>query len=272
MILHTALLALPSMPATPARELTGPVQPPGFYTGGANVIAVLVLLAQFGMFRQALLRDQIRLYAVQSGLISVVAVIIAALGNLPELYALAALSAALKVVVIPLAMHRLVRGSGLRGLALRAFGRPVSDPVRIPVGADIPAGTDIAGSGGLGVASVVLLAIAVAALGFFSAGSLGIHAATAPQTALAISAAVVLVSFVLMIHRRDVLSQAVGFFTLENGISLAALVIAATMPLLLEVALLFDLLAASVVFGMMIRLHHARAESLSTAELTSLRG
>ena len=61
-------------------------------------------------------------------------------------------------------------------------------------------------------------------------------------------------------------------FSLENGVSLAALVVAASLPLILEVALLFDLLLAVVVFGLLIRLHHGRAESLSTADLTSLRG
>jgi hydrogenase-4 component E len=83
---------------------------------------------------------------------------------------------------------------------------------------------------------------------------------------------------VLMINRRDVASQAIGLFSLENGISLAALVLAAGLPLILEVALLFDLLVAVVVFGLLIRMHHltglrrGRAESLSTADLTSLRG
>jgi hydrogenase-4 component E len=249
-----------------------PAQAPGAYTGGANVIAVLVLLAQFGMFRQALLRDQIRLYMAQSALISVLAVLIAAARQLPELYALAGLSAALKVAVIPLVMHRLLRGAGIRAMGLRLIGRPAAGPVRAPAGTDVPEGTDIAGSGALGLATTVLLAIAVAAFGFFSAGALGIRGATAPVTALAVSVAVVLVAFVLMICRRDVLSQAVGFFSLENGISLASLVIAASLPLLLEMALLFDLLAAVVVFGMLIRVHHARAESLSTADLTSLRG
>ncbi len=84
--------------------------------------------------------------------------------------------------------------------------------------------------------------------------------------------AVVLVAFVLMIVRRDVVSQAIGFFSLENGVSLAALVIAAHMPLILEVAFLFDLLVAVVVFGVLIRVQHGRAESLSTADLTRLRG
>ena len=239
-----------------ARALV-PAQAPGAYTGGANVIAVLILLAEFGMFRQALLRDQIRLYMAQSGLISVLAVIVGAARHLPELYILAALSAALKVAAIPLLLRRLLRDTDPAG--------------------GLAGGADIAGSGGLGLASTVLVAIVVAAFGFFAAGALGIRSNAAPLTALSVSVSVVLVAFVLMINRRDVASQAIGLFSLENGISLAALVLAA-LPLILEVALLFDLLVAVVVFGLLIRMHHltglrrGRAESLSTADLTSLRG
>jgi hydrogenase-4 component E len=232
--------------------MTAVAAAPGVFSGSANVIAVGVLLAEFGMFRQALLRDQVRLYAAQSGLISVLAVIVAAARHLPELYALAALSAGLKVVIVPLVLRRLLRG----------------------VGEDtgVAGWTDIAGSGALGLASTVLLAIAVAAFGFFSVAALGIRSPVLPVTALAISVAVALVAFVLMIMRRDVASQAIGFLSLENGISLAALVVAAALPLILEVAFLFDLLVAVVVFGLLIRVHHGRAESLSTAELTRLRG
>jgi hydrogenase-4 component E len=229
-----------------------PAHAPGVYTGGANVVAVLILLAEFGMLRQALVRDQIRLYAAQAGLISVLAVIVGAVHHLPELYVLAALSAALKVVVIPLVLRRLLREDG-------------------PAGAPVDAG-DIAGSGGLGLAATVLLAIAVAAFGFFAAGRIPVSGSGAPATALSVSVSVVLVAFVLMIHRRDVISQAIGLFSLENGISLAALVVAASLPLILEVALLFDLLVAVIVFGLLIRIHHGRAESLSTTDLTSLWG
>ena len=85
-----------------------PVQAPGVYEGVANVIAAVMLLLEFGMLRQALVRDQIRLYMGQSALISVLAIVIAADRNLPDLYALAALSAALKVVAVPLVMRRLL--------------------------------------------------------------------------------------------------------------------------------------------------------------------
>ena len=121
-------------------------------------------------------------------------------------------------------------------------------------------------------ATAVLAGIVLAAFGFFCFGALKIHGPAAPATALAIAAAMMLVAFGLMIVRRDVASQAIGFFSLENAISLAALVVAAGLPLILETAFLFDLLVAVVVFGMLIRAHHTRAESLSTADLTRLRG
>jgi hydrogenase-4 component E len=217
---------------------------PSVFAGGSNVIAVIVLLLEFGMLRQALRRDQLRLYAAQSAAISVLAVTVAAARNLPDLYALAFCSAAIKVVAVPIVVRRLLRDTH----------------------------DEIAGSGSLSVASTVLIAIVVAAFGFFAIGRLPIRSPVLPITALAIGFAVVLVAFLLMILRRDVVSQAIGFFSLENGISLAALVVAAGMPLIFEVAFLFDLLVAVVVFGLLIRVHHGRAESLSTADLTRLRG
>jgi hydrogenase-4 component E len=233
--------------------LAATVAAPSALSGGADVIAVGVLLAEFGMFRQALLRDQVRLYAAQSVLISALAVVVAASWHLPDLYALAALSFALKVVIVPLVLRRLLRGIGA-------------------IGEDTRGSTDIAGSHTLGVASTVLLAIAVAAFGFFTAAALGIRSPVLPATAFSVSVAVILVAFVLMIVRRDVISQAIGFLSLENGVSLTALVVAAGLPLILELVFLSDLLVAVVVFGLLIRVHHGRAESMSTAGLTRLRG
>ena len=234
---------------------------PGTYQGAADVIAALMLLLEFGMLRQALVRDQVRLYAAQSAMISVLAIVIAADRNLPDLYALAALSAALKVFAVPLVLRRLL-------------GAPAVEETR-----------GVAGSYTLSPATAVLVCIMLAGFGFFTfgglrggappgqhSGSLGIHSAEAPALALSIAGAMVFVAFALMIVRRDVASQAIGFFSLENAISLASLVLAAELPLLLETAFLFDLLLAVVVFGMLIRAHHSRSASLSTADLTRLRG
>lgn len=217
---------------------------PGVYEGIATGLAVLVLLSEFAMLRAALLRAQVRLYAIQSLLVSALAVVIAADRGIAELYVLAGLSLVLKAIVVPYLILRMLRS----------------------------AGAEIAGSGALGVASEVLLALAVAVFGFFATRKLDIVSATLPTAAFGLAIAVVLVAFVLMIVRRDVVSQAVGFFSLENGGSLAGLVVAAGMPLILEVALLFDLLVAVVVFGVLIRVHHDTSSSLSTTQLTKLQG
>ncbi len=218
---------------------------PDLYAASANTLAVAILLVEFLMLRASLLRAQVRLYAMQSFIVAVLAVVVAATQHIPELYALAALSLLLKVVVVPMVVLRLLRD------------------------ADV----EIAGTGVIGVASEVLLAMVVGGIGFFAVGRLPqLASPVLPSAALSLSVAVVLVSFVLMIVRTDVVSQAIGFFSLENGVSLASLVVAAGLPLILEVAFLFDLLVAVVVFGVLMRMHHGRADTLSTAGLNRLRG
>jgi hydrogenase-4 component E len=217
---------------------------PGFYDAATGAVAVLVLLIEFGMLRQALLRDQVRLYAVQSLVVTALAVVVAAARGVPELYAVAGFSFALKVVAVPWAMRRLVRGTD----------------------------DEIAGSGRFGLASEVLMALIAAGFGFFVSGAFGIQSAALPRSAFGLAVAAFLVGFVLMAIRRDVVSQSIGFFSLENGVSLASLVVAAGLPLILELAFLFDLLVAVVVFGVLIRVHHRSAATLSTRPLTRLRG
>jgi len=217
---------------------------PSVFDGACNTIAVLVLLTEFAMLRAALLRAQLRLYAVQSLLLSVLAVIVAASRHVPELYVLAGLSFVLKVLIVPWVVIRLLRDTS----------------------------TEIAGSGTLGVASEVLVALVVAAFGFFTIGALNIQSEVLPKTALSLAFAVVLVAFVLIIVRSDLISQAVGFFSLENGVSLASLVVASGLPLILEVAFLFDLLVAVVIFGVLARVTHGRSGSMSTSILNALRG
>jgi hydrogenase-4 component E len=217
---------------------------PSTYDGVTAGMAVLVLLTEFAMLRAPLLRSQVRLYAFQSFVVAGLAVFVAASKHIDELYVLAALSLILKVVMVPSLIMRLLRD----------------------------ADTDLAGSSVLGTASAILIAIGVAAFGFFAVGSLHVSSSSLPTSALAIACAVVLVAFVLIILRKDVVSQAIGFFSLENGVSIASLVVASGLPLIVDVAFLFDLLVAVVVFGVIMRVHHMRNDTLSTHDFDRLRG
>ncbi len=217
---------------------------PSSFAGGAEAVALVVLLTVFAMLRSALARSQVRLYAFQSLAVSALAVFVASTEHVTELYVLAALSFLLKVVVVPAIVMRLLR-----------------DP-RV----------EVATSHRLGVATMTLGAIVVSSFGFFMVGRLHVRSHSLPSSALGLAAAVILVSFLLVILRSDVVSQAVGFFSLENGVSVASLVIAAGLPLIAEVAFLFDLMVAVVVFGVLMRVHHGRANTLSTDVLDRLRG
>lgn len=217
---------------------------PSTYDGVSAVLALVVLLTEFAMLRAPLLRSQVRLYAFQSLVVAVLATYVAASKHIDELYVLAALSLVLKVVIVPSLILRLLRD----------------------------ADTDLAGSSVVGVASAILIALVVAAFGFFAVGSLHVSSRSLPTSSLAIACAIVLVSFVLIILRSDVVSQAIGFFSLENGVSVASLVVASGLPLVVDIAFLFDLLVAVVVFGVIMRVHHARNATLSTSDFDRLRG
>jgi hydrogenase-4 component E len=217
---------------------------PSTYDGVAAGLALLVLLSEFAMLRAPLLRSQVRLYAFQSLVVAGLALYVAASKHIDELYVLAAVSLILKVVIVPALILRLLRD----------------------------ADTDLAGSSKLGVASAILVALVVAAFGFFAVGSLHVSSSSLPTSSLAIACAIVLVAFVLIIVRADVVSQAIGFFSLENGVSVASLVVASGLPVIVDIAFLFDLLVAVVVFGVIMRVHHARNDTLSTSDFDRLRG
>jgi len=218
---------------------------PSTTAGVEDVVAVLVLLTEFAMLRAPLLRSQIRLYAFQSLAMSVLAVVVAATTHTPAVYAVAGISFILKVVIVPTIMMRLLRNVDV----------------------------NLAGSSKFGVASSILVALGVTVFGFFAVGSLHVRSSQmSSSTTLAISSAVVLVAFVLIVLRSDVVSQAVGFFSLENGVSVASLAIAAGLPLVAAALFLFDLLVAVVAFGIIARVHHGHARTLFTDNIDQLKG
>jgi hydrogenase-4 component E len=220
------------------------VSVPSTFSGVAEGLTVVVLLSEFAMLRAPLSRSQIRLYAFQSLAVTVLAAYVAAAKHVPDLYILAGLSLALKVIIVPAVVLRLLRDARV----------------------------ELVASNRASVASMTLLAIVLAVFGIFVVGSLPVRSHSLPTAAFSLATAVVLVAFVLVILRADVVSQAVGFFSLENGVSVASLVVAAGLPLVVEVAFLFDLLVAVVVFGVLMRVHHRRTATLSTDILDRLKG
>ncbi|MHB8289561.1 MAG: hydrogenase [Acidimicrobiales bacterium] len=218
--------------------------PPSAFASAADVTSLLVLLCVMAMLRAPFVRSQVRIYRFQSLAVTALVIVIASTHHLDGLYALAAISFATKVVVVPEIMARLA---------------PSLD-------------ADLSSSARLKTASMLLLAGGASAFGFFAIGALHLPVRTLPGPALSIAVASLLISFLLVILRSDVLSQGIAFFSLENSVSVASLVVATALPVIMEIAFLFDLLVAVVAFGLLMRVHHRRAKTLSTEQITRLRG
>ena len=76
---------------------------------------------------------------------------------------------------------------------------------------------------------------------------------------------------VMMLTRRLALSQIVGFLTLENGVYLFALTQTNGLPLLIELAVLIDILGAVMIAGVLIFSIKKSFEHIDVSRLTDLK-
>jgi hydrogenase-4 component E len=88
---------------------------------------------------------------------------------------------------------------------------------------------------------------------------------------LAFALAVVLLGLLMMITRRNAVTQIVGFMSLENGLVLAATG-AKGMPLVVEFSVAFSILIAFIVFGVFVFRIRERFDTVDVSALDSFRG
>jgi formate hydrogenlyase subunit 4/hydrogenase-4 membrane subunit HyfE len=221
------------------RELT-------VFGGFAIVTAVAVLLLEYGMLRSQDVWEQLRLYALGSATVAVLAVATAADGHGgSELYVLAAVTIALKALLFPLGIRFVLRN-------LEA------DPA-VPTT--------------LGVPSSILVAVVLSAFSFVALRGVHIGAESAlPLSALPVAVAGVLVAFLITVVRPYAPSQLIGFLVLENAVSVASLVIAPGLPLILALLLLFDVLIGVLVFVILVQYLAVERTAVRTDILDRLTG
>jgi hydrogenase-4 component E len=75
----------------------------------------------------------------------------------------------------------------------------------------------------------------------------------------------------MMVTRRNAVSQIVGFMSLENGLILAATG-AKGMPLVVEISVAFSVLVAFIVIGVFLFRIRERFDSVDVAALDEFRG
>jgi len=122
---------------------------------------------------------------------------------------------------------------------------------------------------GLGIAPPLLLLLTVGALAaLLLVRPLGQSMGTTDLPALALLS----IGLVLMISRRMAVSQIIGFLVLENGIFYYTMAQARSMPLLVELGVLLDVLVATMLAGLLVFHINDRFDSIDITALDSLKG
>jgi len=84
--------------------------------------------------------------------------------------------------------------------------------------------------------------------------------------------ATMLIGFLMLAIRREAISQIIGLLVLENGIRLGAQILIPGMPLLIELMILADVLAAVACLAVLVRYLLSQFGNASTAQLRRLVG
>jgi formate hydrogenlyase subunit 4/hydrogenase-4 membrane subunit HyfE len=215
------------------------------FGGIATVVAVIVLLLEFVLLRSQDVWEQLRLYGIGSAAIAVVAFAAAAKLGGGDLYAIGVITIAFKTLLVPVGVGTIIRNLDVQ--------------TRVP---------SIVGAPGAILLGIVLTSFALVAVSRLSISADGVL----PLPALGIAVAVIAVSFLLMILRPYAPSQLIGFLVLENGATLAALVIAPELPLILVLLLLFDVFVGLLVFVLLVQYFGVQRTAVTTDVLDRLRG
>jgi hydrogenase-4 component E len=186
-----------------------------------NLMAALLLLIAFAMLAQRRILRLIHLFALQGAVLSANTLLVAFALDQPHLYFSAVLTAALKVVVLPWILHRLIDRLKLRW--------DVETLINIP--------------------TTMLIGIVLVIVAFNVALPISELAGTITRGTLGIAMASVLVSFLMMIARRQAVAQVIGFPSMENGLFFAATSATYGMPMVVELGIALDVLVGTFIFG-----------------------
>jgi hydrogenase-4 component E len=204
---------------------------------GGMVLVSFMLLYQDRMF--ALLN----VFALHAIVLSLSVAWQAHIQNAPHLYVPAAIALVLKGVIIPLALRRVVIRLGIH----RAIETVV------------------------GVGPTMLFGIGLAALSMVVMFKAAASANALAREDLAFALSVLLLGLLMMVTRRNAVSQIVGFMSLENGLILAATG-AKGMPLVVEISVAFSVLVAFIVIGVFLFRIRERFDSVDLQALDAFRG
>ena len=212
-------------------------------TQAINLFAAMLLILAFAMITQRRVLNLVHLFTAQGLMLVAATLDVGYLTAQPHLYLSAAVTLLLKVIVLPLLLHRLIERLQVRW--------DVEPLVNAPL-------TMLAG--------IVLVVFA-----FNLASPVAALSSSIARSTLGIALASVLLSFLMMITRTKALPQVIGFLSMENSLFFAATAATNGMPMLVELGIALDVLMGFLILGVFMFQIREQFDSLDIHHLERLR-
>ncbi|RUU14648.1 hydrogenase-4 component E [Mesorhizobium sp. USDA-HM6] len=209
----------------------------------AHLLAGSLVLVSFMMLYQDRLFALINVFALHAVVLALSVAWQAYIQDAHHLYITAAIALVFKAIVIPVGLHRIIQRLGIH--------RDIETAVGIGP-------TMLAGIGLVTLSMVLMLRVTP-------------EADPLAREDLAFALSIILLGLLVMVTRRNAVSQVVGFMSLENGLVLAATG-AKGMPLVVEVSVAFSILIAFIVIGVFLFRIRERFDSVDVGALDDYRG
>jgi hydrogenase-4 component E len=215
----------------------------GFVLDVAHLLAGGLVLVSLMMLYQRRLYALLNVFALHAIVLALSVGWQAYIQAAPHLYITAAIAIVFKAIVIPVALHRMIVRLGIH--------REVET-----VGGIGP--TMLVGMGLIALSTVVMLQVTA-------------ESDPLAREDLAFALSVILLGLLIMVTRRNAVSQVVGFMSLENGLVLAATG-AKGMPFVVEISVAFSILIAFIVIGIFLFRIRERFDTVDVEALDRFRG
>lgn len=191
----------------------------------AELFAILILISAVLNAGTPFIKSGIKIYIFQSLMLAIYTLIVALYSGVWSLYLSFLITLAFKVGAIPYFLFKTLKRSDITREINLIIGIPES----------------------------VLLAGSLTLLSNILAQKIIKTPVTFGSLVFTISLATFLIGAMLMITRKTLFSQIIGFLTIDNAIFLAGNSFTRGMPLLVEFGVLFDLLAAVLILSVLIK-------------------
>jgi hydrogenase-4 component E len=208
----------------------------------AHLLAGSMLVLSFALLYQDRIAAAVNVFALQAIALSLSVAWQAVVQNAPDLIVTAAVALIVKGFIIPTALHHIIRRLEMHRAVEYVIGSGLTMLI------------------GLGLVALSILLVQ-------PVGDVSIYT----REDLAFALAVILLGLLMMITRRNAVTQVIGFMSLENGLVLAATG-AKGMPLVVEISVAFSILIAFIVFGVFVFRIRERFDTIDVEALDRFRG